>query len=254
MSTRDVMFMKGPVRAMLFGDSFGSNKPLERQIKKIVTDEILQKIAAEHNKGRRLYVGTTNLDAEQFIVWDMGAIALRGDKELFGEVIKASAAIPIIFPPVFIKVQAGGDTYDEMHVDGGTITQAFTIYKLVDPFVAKAKELGLDHAKMKAKYYVIRNGYIEGDYDKVKDDIMSIATRSSDTMINSQGVGDAYRIYTQMKDRGNDFYLAFIPSDFRPPKKQEFDPKQMKQLFDRGYQDAVKGYKWHTVPPGMKEK
>ena len=106
---------------------------------------------------------------------------------------------------------------------------------------------------LKGKFYVIRNGYVDGEYDKVKDDLISIATRSSDTMINAQGVGDTYRIYTEMKSRGNEFYLAHIPSDFRPPKSQEFDPCQMKHLFDRGYQDAVKGYKWHTVPPGMRE-
>lgn len=220
----------------------------------MVTDEILAKIAAEHKKGRRLYVGTTNLDTSQFIVWDMGAIAVRGDKKLFGDVIRASAAIPVIFPPVFIKVHADGEVYDEMHVDGGTITQAFSVYRLVDPYKEKAKELGFDKSKLKGKYYVIRNGYVEGNYDKVKDDILSITTRSSDTMINSQGVGDTYRIYTQMKDRGNEFYLAYIPSEYRPAKKEEFDPKQMKQLFDRGYQDAVKGYRWHTVPPGMKEQ
>lgn len=252
MSTKDIMFIKGPIRALL-GDSLGSNKPLDNKIKEIVTDEILLKIAAEHKKGRRLYVGTTNLDAEKFVVWDMGAIAVRGDKKLFGEVIKASAAIPVIFPPVFIKVEADGEMYDEMHVDGGTITQAFTVYHLVDPFVEKAKELGVDRSSMKARYYVIRNGYVEGSYDKVKDDLLSIATRSSDTMINAQGVGDTYRIYTYMKNRGNEFYLAYIPSDFRPAKKEEFDPDQMQQLFEKGYQEARKGYKWHTVPPGMKE-
>jgi len=252
MSTRDIMFFKGPLRA-LFGDSFGSNKPLEKKIKEIFTDEILKKIAIEHRAGRRLYVGTTNLDVGKFVVWDMGAIAARGDKKLFCDVIRASAAIPVLFPPVFISVKAGGRTYDEMHVDGGTIAQAFTVYRLLDPYAEKKKELGVGHIKIRARYYVIRNGYVEQGYGKVKDNLISIANRSSDTMINAQGVGDTYTIYTYMKKRGYEFYLAFIPSDYRPAKKEEFDRKQMKQLFDRGYQDALGGYDWHTAPPGMKE-
>lgn len=252
MSTKDVMQLKRPLQGLL-GNSLGSNKPLEKKIRSMVTDDILQKIAAEHKTGRRLYVGTTDLDAAQFVVWDMGAIAVRGDKKLFGEVLLASAAIPVIFPPVLITVQADGCRYDEMHVDGGTVTQAFTVYRLLDPFVEKAKARGIALPKMRAKCYIIRNGYIKGSYDTVKDSLPAIASRSSDTMINAQGVGDTYRIYTEMKQRGNDYNLAFIPSDFRPPKKEEFDPAQMKQLFDKGYEDAVGGYKWHKVPPGMEE-
>jgi hypothetical protein len=40
----------------------------------------------------------------------------------------------------------------------------------------------------------------------------------------------------------------------RPEKKEEFDTAQMKKLFDRGYQDAIKGYKWHKFPPGLKNE
>lgn len=131
MSTKDVMSLLGPVRILL-GDSFASNKPLENQLKKYITPEILEKIANEHRRGRRLYVGTTYLDAQRFVVWDMGAIACRGDTELFRKVILASAAIPMMFPPVYIHVKGNGVSYDEMHVDGGTIAQAFTLYYVLE--------------------------------------------------------------------------------------------------------------------------
>ena len=111
--------------------------------------------------------------------------------------------------------------------------------------------MGIDPTKIKGKVYIIRNGYVEPGYKAVKDDLASIAGQMFDTMINSQGVGDTYRIYAESLKRGNDYNLAFIPGDFRPEKKQEFDPAQMRKLFDRGYQDAVKGYKWHKVPPGL---
>jgi len=260
MSTKDVMRPKGPLQA-IFGDSFASNKPLARELDKYITDDMLTKIAEEHKRGRRLFVGTTLLDSQRFVVWDMGAIAVRGERKLFREIILASAAIPMIFPPVYIHVEANGKKYDEMHVDGGTITQVFTVYKILENAEegAKAmdinlKKLGVDPAKIKGNYYIIRNGYVNPGYKVAKDSIASIAERTFDTMINYQAIGDTYRIYVFMNNRGNDYNLAFIPGDFRPPSKEDFDPQAMKALFDRGYQDAIKGYNWKKTPPGLEEK
>lgn len=260
MSTKDIMRPKGPMQA-LFGDSFASNKPLIRELEKYITDDMLTKIAEEHRAGRRLFVGSTLLDSQRFVIWDMGAIAVRGDKELFRKVILASAAIPMIFPPVFIHVEADGKAYDEMHVDGGAITQVFTVYKILENAEENVKamnidvsKLGIDPDKIKGKYYIIRNGYFDPGYKVAKDTIASIAERSFDTMINYQGIGDTYRIYVFMQNRGNDYNLAFIPGDFRPSFKEDFDPQAMTELFDRGYQDAVKGYNWRKTPPEMEPK
>jgi len=30
-----------------------------------------------------------------------------------------------------------------------------------------------------------------------------------------------------------------------------FDKQEMKRLFKRGYDDAIKGYQWHKAPPGL---
>ena len=260
MSTKDVMRPKGPLQA-LFGDSFASSKPLARELDKYITEKMLEDIAREHKNGRRLFVGTTLLDSQRFVAWDMGAIAARGDLKLFKKVILASASIPMIFPPVYIHVEADGKAYDEMHVDGGTITQVFTLYKILENAEETVKsqgidltKLGIDPAKIKGKYYIIRNGYVNPGYKVAKDTISSIADRTFDTMINYQGIGDTYRIYVFMQQRGNDYNLAFIPGDFRPPSKEDFDPETMKALFDRGYKDAVKGYNWQKTPPGLKSK
>ena len=250
MSTKDVMARRFPGTA-LFSDSFVSNRPLARTIERLVTREILKKIAAEHRRGRRLFVGTANLDAQRFVVWDMGAIALRGDIGLFRKVLLASAAIPVIFPPEVFRVQVNGMQYDELHADGGTMTQVFTIAKLLDGMESAAKFMKIDPSKIKSKLYLIRNGYVSPTYKKVKDDLSSLAARSFDTIIDAQGLGDTYRIYTFTKKRGNDYNLAFIPSDFKMANKEMFDPKEMRRLFDRGYADAIAGYKWHKSPPGL---
>lgn len=250
MSTRNVLRMRRPLAA-LFGDSFASNQPLAHLLEKYLTQEIITKIAQEHNQGRRLFVGTTYLDAQRLVVWDMGAIACRKDYMLFRKVILASAAMPIMFPPVYIRVQVDGRSYDEMHVDGGTVTQVFTLFSLMRGVEALAKAQGLDASKVKADYYIIRNGYVSPAYKAVGGNLISIANRSLDTIINNQGVGDLYRIYVVMKERGNEYNLAYIPGDFRPTQKEEFDSQEMQALFERGYQDALQGYKWHKSPPGL---
>lgn len=250
LSTKDVMSIKGPVRALL-GNSMASNAPLAKQLDKYITMDMLEKVAKEHRAGRRLYVGTTQLDAQRLSAWDMGAIACKGDLKLFRQVILASAAIPVIFPPSLIHVEAGGRSYDEMHVDGGIVAQVFTFYHLLYGAGDMAKEMGVDPSKIRANYYIIRNGYVTAGYDAVKNDIASVANRSFDTIINAQGIGDTYRIYAYMKKLGNGYNLAFIPGDFRPKPSQMFDPCEMKELFDKGYEDAVGGYKWHKMPPGL---
>lgn len=253
-TTKQILTPKAPLD-VLNGDSMVSTEPLARKLAEIITPELLAKIAAEHDRGRRLYVGTVNLDAQKFVVWNMGAIAKRGDVELFRKVTRASAAIPIVFPPVHMPVTADGASYEEMHVDGGTMTQMFVLFKIMEGIKSDDYQAAnVDVTKMRASYYLIRNGYVTSTYKKVENKLGSIAGSAMDLIINTQGIGDTYRIYEFMKLRGNDYNLAYIPGDCRPEAKEMFDPAAMKVLFDRGYQDILDGKTWHSTPPGLEEK
>src|SRR5262245_23529226 len=86
-----------------FKDAVASSAPLRELIESQITPELMTRIAAEHRKGRRLYVGTTNLDTRRLVVWDLGAIACRPCPEgchLFRDVLLASSAVPGMLPPV----------------------------------------------------------------------------------------------------------------------------------------------------------
>ena len=110
-------------------DSLFDYWPLRRLIEQRVTAKLLSDIAAEHRRGRRLLVATTNLDAGRRVVWNMGAIAERGDDKalkLFRDVLLASCSIPGFFSPVAIDVEANGKQFQEMHGDG-TITAPFFV-------------------------------------------------------------------------------------------------------------------------------
>jgi len=129
-ATKDVLDVQGILGLFPWPwtESFADAAPSERLIEQYVDRHLLQVVAREHAAGRRLYIGTTNLDAERFVAWDMGAIAAGGHPDaltIFRKVMLASGSIPGAFPPVYFDVEIDGRTYDEMHVDGGAITEVF---------------------------------------------------------------------------------------------------------------------------------
>jgi hypothetical protein len=157
---------------------------------------VLEDIAHEYRKGRRLYVGTANLDAQQLVIWDMGKIASMGDEKalkLFRKVILASATIPLVFPPVYFDVEVNNEAYEEMYVDGGAVKQVFFLYDVLQGFEKAAKEKGVDLSKIKYRIYVIRNGYVDPVWNEVPDKVNSIAERTADSITNAQGMGDIYQ-------------------------------------------------------------
>jgi hypothetical protein len=247
--TKDIAIAQ-PIRGLLGGDSLASNAPLARVVAFYVTDEFLAEVAAEHRKGRRLLIGTTNLDAERPVIWDMGAIAISGRPEaldLFRKVLLASAAIPAVFPPGFVKVAADGAVYDEMHVDGGATREVFLV---PTQFMAKKADgrLGINPVR---RAYIIRNGHVAPEYKAVKPKTLSIAGRAVSSLIKSQGVGDLYELYVFSKANGIDYNLAYIPGDFVDTSTTAFDQAYMTKLFDLGFGMAEGGYPWKKVPPRM---
>ncbi|MDD4954579.1 MAG: patatin-like phospholipase family protein [Candidatus Omnitrophica bacterium] len=253
-STKDIVKIRSPRLAIPFKDSIATTKPLEKIIEKYFDKELLKEIAAEYNKGRRLYIGTTNLDAQRLVIWDMGKIAAAGDEnalKLFRKIILASASVPIAFEPVYLKVEANGKTYDEMHVDGGVVKQVFFLYDVLTGLDKAVKEKGLDTFNLQYKIYIIRNGYADAIWQEVPDKLSSIAGRTIDTMINAQSIGDLYQLYVFTKNGKGDFNLAYIPATHKPKAKELFDVVEMQALFDLGFKEASNGYPWKKTPPGL---
>lgn len=71
-------------------------------------------------------------------------------------------------------------------------------------------------------------------------------------VIRTQGIGDLYQILALYQRDGNDFNLAYIPSNFTEKPKEVFDPVYMSKLFELGYQMAREGYPWKKVPSGYR--
>lgn len=252
-TSKDVFRMKS-LFGMIQSDAITLSDPLAQLTTENIDERVLKAIAAEHAKGRRLYVGTTALDALRPVIWNMGAIAASGRPEaldLFRGILIASAAVPVVFPPAYFKVEAGGQSYDEMHVDGAMAHQVFLYGAVLRPLRLR-EELGLKTPRRGVQVFVIRNSQIKPNWQAVKPLIRSIAPRSISSLMKAQGVGDLYRIYTTARRDGFDFNLAYIPDQLDTANRaDEFDNAVMNVLFDTGYRLARRGYRWRKEPPGF---
>jgi predicted acylesterase/phospholipase RssA len=239
------------VHGLIDGSALADDTPLAHLIEKYVDGAFLQDVARERSKGRILLIGTTNLDTQRPVLWDMGRIAMSNNPDaiiLFRKILLASATLPGVFPPVRIQVRVSGKDYDELHVDGGITRQVF-IAPSVFSFASGNQKPG--RTVTKQRLYVIRNGKIDPEWQPVSENVLSITTRSISTLIKNQGIGDLYRIYSITKRDGIDFNLASIPPDFNEVHNESFDPRYMSALFDRGYDLASHNYSWVKSPPGL---
>ncbi|MFM8331416.1 MAG: patatin-like phospholipase family protein [Candidatus Methylumidiphilus sp.] len=246
---KDIAVTRG-LMAAVFDDAMADNKPLTGLVNKYIDLKFLKAVADEYAKGRILMVATTNLDTRLPVIWNLTKIAASGHPDalaLFQKLMIASASIPGAFPPAMIDVVAGGKPYQEMHVDGGATTQVFLYPPALNE---KIKELNNGKTPQRErKLYIIRNARLDPDWAQVERRTLSIVQRSISSLIQTQGLGDLYRIYATALRDGLDYHLAYIPETFNAPHKEDFDTGYMRALFTVGENMARQGYPWQAEPP-----
>ena len=249
LSTDDLLITQ--VFSALTGESLGlsGSAALSERIDLVLDEDTLDAIAAEHRKGRRLWVGTTNLDAQRPVIWDIGSIADSGNprrRALSRDVLLASASIPGVFPPVQIEVEVGGERFAEMHMDGGVTRQIFFLpvqLKLNGPIVRANRRI------KPGTIYALRNTKLDPDYAEVTPRVVEITSRAVSTLIKAAGVADILVIESQARENGFGLRVTSVPSAFNMPETEFFDPVYMKALFDTGYQLAAEDDPWNEIVP-----
>ena len=195
-------------------------------------------------------LATTNLDARRPIIWNITKIAASGNPralDLIRDVLVASAAIPGAFPPIMIDVEVNGKKHQEMHVDGGASAQVF----VYPPSLSRTtQQFSADQRDRERRVYVIRNARLDPDWATVERATFSILERAVTSLIQTQGVGDLYRIYLAAQRDRIDFNLAYIPETFTTQLKEPFETAYMRTLYEVGRDRALQGYQWAKVPPG----
>lgn len=232
--------------SLLFGEAIADTSPLSRLIARHANEAMLSAIAAEYAKGRLLLIGTTNLDVQRPVVWNIGAIAASGHPDalsLFRRILLASASIPGAFPPVLVEVQHEGRTFQEMHVDGGASMQVFLYPPSVNPSGQRSQR--------PRTAYVIRNGRVDVEASRTPRGVLSITRRSAATLLHYSGLGDISRIHLTTLRDGIGFRVAYIGREFDHPRREPFDPAYMRALFDYGFERGRLGDGWRSEPSAV---
>jgi len=227
------------------GESFVDSWPLRDLIAREITPGLLTDIATEYRNGRRLFVVSTDLDAERCVVWNLGAIAAHGGDgalKLFRSVLLASASVPGGFPPVMVDVEANGTHFQEMHVDGGVCGQFF-----VAPAALMASTS--DYRLPATQLYIVVNSGLQPDFKVIDRFAPPILTQSVGMAVKVDTRLMLDRAYVVAKRSGVEFNVATIPASFNAPSKGPFDPDYMGALFQTGYEQGRSATPFSTQPP-----
>jgi len=227
--------------------------PLRETLLSLINEDILDLVAAEHRTGRRLFVGSTNLDANLFTIWDLGAIAGSGRPDRlqrYIDAIMASAAFPIAFQPVYIEVEGEDGPHTQMHVDGGVRETAF-YFDFVEELYAAAEAAGLTEGDFKQELYLLINGNLAHSqsvvYDPVSGKLKDVIAATIDSLMTRITRGSVFRLWVRAMIDGADFHLSFVPADFEfKTHTLQFEPEEEATLFELGYRQSVEGTAWVT--------
>jgi predicted patatin/cPLA2 family phospholipase len=229
----------------IFGNGLVDRGPLRELVERYLSDDLLNAIAREDQKGRRLLVVTTDLDAQRAVVWDMGAIAdVGGPKafKLFRDVLAASASVPVVFAPQFIDVQTNERSFQEMHVDG---TVSAPIFTLPDAILFGGKKV-VAHGT-RPDLYVIVNSRIDPTFELVPNEVEAIAAHSFSTMNRIATKAVLAQTYDAALREGFAFHLSYIGKDLPDSGGTGFETDGMRRLYEYGYEKGRSGSFWVTA-------
>jgi predicted acylesterase/phospholipase RssA len=251
-TTRDIFAVGSILVSLLRGDSLADTGPLAALIARHIDAEFLRKIADAHNRGRRLYMGSVDLDSQQFVVWNMGLIAANGHPDaldLFRKVMLASASIPVAFPPVFFEVEADGRRYDEMHVDGAV---GFNVFVSGGVFRFSHVHGGGGRGPERQDIFLIHNGKLRVGPSPTPRSLRGIATRVLEASLRAAMVGDLFREYALARREEATFQWVTIAEGVELQGAEVFDPVRMGDLYEIGYRIARAGPEWEVQPPAFR--
>ena len=266
--TNDDIFKRRRFYQALTSDSVADTAPLRQRVREIATPQVIMAIADAHKQGRRLYIGSTNIDTKRLVVWDIGAIVTKfgvGGRELIVDIVLASAAIPGFFPPVEIPITIDGRNFTELHVDGGMTRELFYRTPYVEP--SKRESFG-PKSLWDSNIFVLVAGKLYADPMPVRRRTLAIAGSAISGLLYTNTRGDIDRLFNYTLLTGMNLYISAIPGTMEvTTNATDFDPVEMTKMFHAGFQNAVRGLRvmgpdgkptlgpaWQNIPPGLNGK
>lgn len=232
---------------VLFSSSLYSGKPLQQLVDAYASDEMIQAIAREADKGRLLLVATTDVATGERVVWDLGAIARNGGanaRTLFRDVLVASASVPGMFPPVMIRVHEDGAPREQAHVDGSATGPFF-----VPPEFAQTGSETRDttHHPM---VYVIVDGPLGEASGATRLTTRAILSRSIHAGLNHLLRTTLELTAATAQLQGATLQYAAVPAAYPHVDAFDFRAATMRPLFGYASECAQAGRLWTTFRHG----
>ena len=244
------IFRFRPLAGILWADSLADPARLRKRIAAELTPEFVDLIAAEHRKGRRLYVATTDLDSKRPAVWDLGAIAASGApsrRTLLCDVILASCSVPALFPPVPIDVEIDGRWHTELHVDGAVSADAF-----LPPAVLEGEFRGVTGPSTgRTEVYVVVSGRLAPARNPVERRLIPIFAEAVTGLLAGRRSDDLFGLYLQCRHVGAGYHVAAFSEGLSDEGHAlAFDTAKMRRLYAAGWEVGRSG-QWTEIPPGI---
>ncbi|KCZ88360.1 patatin-like phospholipase family protein [Hyphomonas johnsonii] len=221
---------------------------LRQLIDRFVTRELVDAVAREATEGRMLLVATTNLDSEETVIWDLGAIARRGGepaRQLFVNVLVASSSVPGVFPPVMFDVDAASGAYQEMHVDGGTTVPFF-----IAPHAAFVSDEKLDVLN-DVNIYVIINGQLGTLPRATPVSTVPITMRGFSVVLMHMARIELALTASFASQHGMKLKFASIPVAMRYAGSLDFETASMRNLFNFAHACAANDLLWRDMKDAL---
>lgn len=245
MTTADLIRFR-PLRCMLCDGSFGSAEPAERLVRRAYDDHLIDDIRCAHAEGRRLYVGTMNLETKRLVIWDIGAIASSGRPDAYDlvrKVLLAAFSWPGAVPPVSFDIEINGHCHREEHVDAGSVAMAFP-------------PMGpLPGCPAGSSLYVLTSRKLYSDPEPVPKRACCRLKPSITSIFEALTRADICHLYSVCLFSGIRFHLMALPQGYHggAPSITNIYPKEAPELFEMGYQTGISGPCWRLTPPGAEE-
>jgi hypothetical protein len=252
-ASRKDLFAFRPLRGLLQDGALASAEPMEKILEAEVNLELLADLRDAHAQGRRLFIGTTNVQTRRLVIWDVGAIA-SSDRpeapELIRKILLASASWPGLLPPVEFLVEVDGQWRREEHIDGGAAAQCFV------RFGPTAGWPGPDGAGSRwlegSNLYVIGGGKLYDDHGEVPKRLFSRVLHGVGCLTSALARSDMHRLHALCMGSGMRFHLLVLPEESVGAQQSIMKMRTdvMRRLFNEGYRLTANGIPWRHTPPG----
>ena len=238
-----------PLCCMLLDGAFGSAKPAERLIRRAFDDNFMADLRCAHAQGRRLFVGTMNLETKRLAIWDLGAIASSGRpdaNDVVRKVLLAAVSWPGAVPPVAFDIEVDGCCHREEHCDAGSVVMALPP---IGPFPPSCLP---QNGGAGADLYVLASRKLYSDPEPVPKRAFRRLKPSVTAIFEALTRADVCHLYSLCRLSGMRFHLLALPQGYHgePPSIAHLYPKEAPQLFEMGYHIGTSGPCWRCTPPG----